>query len=45
MSIVLYILLGIIILILAVAGWVKVSIWKMGLGVDDDGRTNWPWKE
>ena len=45
MSIILYILLGIATIVAALAIWIKVSIWIMGLGIDDDGQIDWPWRK
>lgn len=40
-----YFLLGIGMVIGALMLWVKISIWIMGLGVDDDNKICWPWRE
>jgi len=45
LAFVIYILIAIAVVIAAMAIWIKASIWIMGLGIDDDGRIAWPWRE
>lgn len=44
-SAIIYTLVAIGIAIAAMMIWIKVSIWIMGLGIDDNGRIDWPWRE
>jgi len=41
----LYIALAIAAIIAALAIWIKVSMWIMGLGIDDDNKIDWPWRK
>lgn len=49
LSYALYFITGVLLVIIPAAviiiGWVKVSLWIMGLGVDDDDNIDWPWKK
>ena len=42
---VMYTFIAVGIVIAAFALWIKVSIWIMGLGINDDGEICWPWKK
>ena len=45
LAFVIYTLIAIAVVIAAMAIWIKLSMWIMGLGIDDDGRIDWPWRE
>jgi hypothetical protein len=45
MSLALGILAAVIVVLGGFALWIKIAIWIMGLGVDDDNKINWPWSK
>lgn len=45
MGLALGILAAVVVVLGGFALWIKISLWIMGLGIDDDGRIGWPWKK
>ena len=45
MSLALGILVSVIVVLGGFALWIKISLWIMGLGVNDDGKIDWPWSD